>query len=127
MTKTDLTRFRSTLGLMYAELETGNRKREALVVETSPDELDRIQHASNRDEAMRMLERNTNRLGEVTEALQRIEEGKYGICAECDGSINPKRLAAIPWASLCVSCQETADNEHENDFSEMDTEFVLAA
>ncbi len=45
-------------------------------------------------------------LREVEEALARVKEGTYGICAECEEPISPKRLQALPWAKFCVRCQE---------------------
>lgn len=50
---------------------------------------------------------NTDRevLQQVDEALARIHRGKFGVCAECGTEINKKRLEAVPWAGLCVSCQ----------------------
>lgn len=42
----------------------------------------------------------------VEEALDRLEAGDYGACLSCDEPIAPKRLAAIPWARYCVTCQE---------------------
>jgi DnaK suppressor protein len=41
----------------------------------------------------------------IDEALERIELGTYGRCSECGKAIQEKRLSAVPWASLCVSCQ----------------------
>src|SRR5215467_610417 len=43
-------------------------------------------------------------LAEVQQALARIENGTYGICSNCGQQIPEKRLEAIPWASLCVTC-----------------------
>jgi len=45
-------------------------------------------------------------LREVEEALDRIDEGIYGECMDCDEPISTKRLEAIPWARYCISCQE---------------------
>jgi len=42
----------------------------------------------------------------VEEALDRLDSGDYGTCLSCDEPIAPKRLAAIPWARYCVTCQE---------------------
>jgi DnaK suppressor protein len=42
----------------------------------------------------------------VDEALQRIEDDEYGACQNCSNQIQPKRLAAIPWARYCLNCQE---------------------
>ena len=55
------------------------------------------------------LNRNTidmKLLREISDALDRVEHGSYGICAECQEPISAKRLDAVPWARYCVSCQE---------------------
>jgi len=127
MTKTELNAFRGALENRQTELGNGNRNREALAVETSPDELDRIQHASERDHAMRNLERNSNQLREVQDALQRMDAGVFGICAGCEGDINLKRLAAVPWASYCIVCQEAADRGQETTRIEMEPSLGMAA
>jgi len=44
-------------------------------------------------------------LYELDDALKRIEEGTYGICEDCKIAIAKKRLAAVPYARLCVKCQ----------------------
>jgi hypothetical protein len=59
MTKNELNAFARTLENRHSELKNGSRNREALAIETSPDELDRIQHASDRDYAMGSLERTS--------------------------------------------------------------------
>lgn len=40
----------------------------------------------------------------VKSALQRIEEGLYGHCSECDKAINPARLSALPYTTKCIHC-----------------------
>ena len=50
----------------------------------------------------------------ISGALARIRDGSYGFCLRCGQAISPERLAALPWAAVCVSCQEaTADDEHK--------------
>ena len=44
-------------------------------------------------------------LDEVTAALQRIDEGRYGMCEVCGKPIGAERLTAIPWARLCIDDQ----------------------
>jgi DnaK suppressor protein len=44
-------------------------------------------------------------LVEIDAALQRIEDGTYGICENCGKPIAPERLAAIPWTRLCIDDQ----------------------
>jgi DnaK suppressor protein len=109
MTPTKLNKFRRALENRAAELGSGGRHREALAIETSPDELDRIQQAGNHEFTMSNLERNYERLREVRMALRRIAAGTFGICIECEKNINPKRLAAVPWASSCIACQEAPE------------------
>ena len=101
--------FRRILEARQNELERGNRNREAMAIEASPDELDRIQHASEREYAMGECERDAARLREVRRALVRIHAGTFGVCESCEEDINPKRLAAVPWASFCIVCQEAIE------------------
>jgi DnaK suppressor protein len=101
--------YRQILEQLQMELVRETQGRDELAIETSPDSLDQIQHASERDYAMGALERRVERLREVRDALQRIQQQTYGICDECEESISPKRLAAIPWAPLCIKCQHSAD------------------
>ena len=42
----------------------------------------------------------------VNEALNRVEDGTFGVCVSCDNEIQQKRLEAVPWARHCISCQE---------------------
>ncbi len=51
---------------------------------------------------------NTDRqlLQRVTEALERIEAKSFGECVNCEEQVERKRLSAVPWAHLCLKCQE---------------------
>ena len=118
MTKIELNGFRRALEKKAAEIGSGNR--EGLAIETSSDELDRVQNANDRDYAMGNLERTSNRLSEVRAALERIGSRTFGICAGCDANINLKRLAAVPWTSYCIVCQEAADREQSPVRSEIE-------
>jgi len=52
----------------------------------------------------------------VETALGLLNQGEYGTCQECGDSINPKRLEAIPWTTMCIGCQELHDDpEGEKD------------
>jgi RNA polymerase-binding transcription factor DksA len=50
-------------------------------------------------------------LRQVRAALRRVRDGSFGTCIECEWAISPKRLAAVPWASRCIQCQEAADRD----------------
>jgi DnaK suppressor protein len=45
-------------------------------------------------------------LVQVKEALARFERGTYGICQQCRQEIDPARLEALPYANLCLRCQQ---------------------
>jgi DnaK suppressor protein len=47
-------------------------------------------------------------LAEIDAALQRIEDGTYGICEACGKPIGAERLSAIPWTRLCIDDQRRA-------------------
>lgn len=74
------------------------------------------------------LNRNTidmKLLREIGDALERIEQGSYGICMDCEEPISVKRLEAVPWARYCVTCQENiatraALGEPVDDYQEAD-------
>ncbi len=97
-----------------------------MAIETSPDELDRIQHAGDRDIAIDNLVRESTQLAEVRSALRRVNAGTFGFCVGCEEKINPRRLAAIPWASFCIVCQEGLDREKAL-WSDIDTSLDMAA
>ena len=56
-----------------------------------------------------------NRLGErllqIDDALDAIENGEYGICEECEELINEKRLLLMPFTRLCVRCQSEIERQ----------------
>ena len=49
---------------------------------------------------------------QVEEALRRMDEGIYEKCRSCGHKIPLARLKAIPWASLCIECQERQEADH---------------
>jgi len=85
------------------------RKRDGIEIEKSADQMDEIQYASERDLAIRNVDRESSLLRQVKAALRRIHDGSFGMCIECESAIGPKRLAAVPWAPRCIRCQESAD------------------
>jgi DnaK suppressor protein len=113
MTKHEVDRFRSILMAQVAELERFNRHREKITIERSADQLEEVQAAAERALAVCNLDREFNQLRNTRAALRRIEEGSFGTCQQCDEDINPKRLAAVPWASYCIRCQEAVDQNLE--------------
>jgi len=125
MTKTEVKKYKEILETKRRELEGNVRNREGIAIEKTPDALDEVQHAAERELAIRNLDRESNLLRNVRGALARIEEGTYGVCLHCEEDINPKRLNAVPWAPYCITCQEMADRRKE-EFNEEFDELLVA-
>jgi DnaK suppressor protein len=53
-----------------------------------------------------LLNMQIERLREVEDALDRLEEGTYGLCEECGAAVNLERLKILPFTTYCVQCQE---------------------
>ncbi len=51
----------------------------------------------------------------VNAALVRLDAGDYGICLGCGEAISARRLAAVPWAEYCVSCQQKQSESPEEE------------
>jgi DnaK suppressor protein len=88
--------------------------------ETLPDELTNVRdteeqsvHDFVQDVELALMEMKSETLKKIDEALQRLEEGTYGTCAECGNEVTEARLRALPFALLCISCQEQAEEQEE--------------
>jgi DnaK suppressor protein len=107
----DVSGFEEILERKAAELMGVLRKRDGITIEKSADQMDEIQYASERDLAIRNVDRDSALLRELKAALRRVHDGSFGICMECESAISPKRLAAVPWALRCIQCQDVADRD----------------
>jgi DnaK suppressor protein len=127
MTKTELNKFKKILEDKQDDIEQIVRNRDAITIEKSADALDEVQHASERELAIRNLDRESNMLRNVRGALRRIEDGSFGTCLHCEEEISPKRLNAVPWAAYCIHCQEQADRNRDESNDMFDDMLVNAA
>ena len=59
----------------------------------------------DRELGISLMEMRNKRRQLIDDALARLEDGTYGLCDDCGVEINEKRLAAVPFAKLCVACQ----------------------
>ena len=74
--------------------------------ELSPDFSDQASAESDMDFNLHMKERDGNLIVKIKAALERIEEGTYGICENCGEKISTERLKARPVTTLCISCKK---------------------
>ena len=68
--------------------------------------------SNEQDITLGLMESENEELQEIEEALERIDDGTFGICDECDKVIPKTRLNAIPWALLCVTCKSKEEEGH---------------
>jgi DnaK suppressor protein len=127
MTKSELNKYKNVLEDKQAELVQMLRNRDGIVIEKSADALDEVQYATERELAIRSLDRDSNLLRNVRGALGRIKEGNFGVCPHCEEEISPKRLAAVPWTTFCIQCQEIADRSQGDSADKLDELLVNAA
>ncbi len=99
--------------------------RESIHVHHAADPLDITQQAADREVAVQNLDRESTLARQLRSAIQRVDDGSYGVCLQCEEEIAPNRLKAIrlqceeeiapnrlkaiPWAEFCIRCQEQAD------------------
>ena len=62
------------------------------------------------DVELALMEMKSETLTKIDEAIQRLEDGRYGTCSECDTEISEARLKALPFATLCIHCQEQEES-----------------
>jgi len=125
MTQTEINKYKAMLEAKQAELSAGLRNREDIAIEKTPDAIDEVQLAGERELAIRNLDRESNLLRNVKGALVRIADGSYGVCMHCEEDIKIKRLDAVPWTKYCIKCQEAADR-HEFETETSDSLELLA-
>ena len=109
MSNNDFDLHKTILQTMLVTIAAGSGKRGYIAIQQSADSLDQTQFAAERDLTVSLLNRYTQMSRLVKGALLRMEDGTYGICPACEESISVKRLQAVPWAELCLRCQERSD------------------
>ena len=75
------------------------------------DLVDQAGDERDRELSLLLTGRDKEKLMAITEALEKINEGTYGICEECGEKIGQGRLKVMPLAKLCVSCQSKLEKE----------------
>ncbi len=77
---------------------------------TFSNEIDLASSLEGREMVFQLTSRDRNELRLIEDALFRINEGTYGACESCEKKISLKRLQIMPLTSLCIECQEAAEN-----------------
>ena len=58
-----------------------------------------------------LMEMESETLRQIDEAIQRLEDGTYGVCSACDETISEARLKALPFATVCRDCQAQREDD----------------
>jgi DnaK suppressor protein len=127
MTRTERNHFLTILSAQHDELTRTAGRRDGIAIERTADALDETQFAAQRELTTRGLERESQLLRNVRAAMDRIADGSYGTCLECEEEISQKRLNAVPWATRCITCQQAADQNPQSGFDSYDQFLPKAA
>lgn len=107
-----LLRQRENLLRQLEQQRGGDSRVEAASAHLGQSEDSHAQALSERELEMILDDRETAELDAIDAALQRIEEEKYGVCADCGDMISAARLLAAPHALRCISCQKQYERVH---------------
>lgn len=111
MNSKDTEYFRNLLNQRIAELrlEAGKTVENMDEDENFPDPTDRASMESNRNSILRIRDRERKLIFKIQEALQRLNDGEYGICEQCGEEIGIERLKARPVTTLCIGCKSSQE------------------
>ena len=70
--------------------------------------------AMEREKSLFLAQRGGDYLDYLGEALQRVENGTFGVCRVCGGEIGRARLEAVPTATQCIECKSKREKESQN-------------
>lgn len=74
--------------------------------EIAQDAADKAANSYTKEFLFHQSDDNHRLLQLIQDALNRMEDGSYGLCVECNEGVQQKRLDAVPWARHCKECQE---------------------
>jgi DnaK suppressor protein len=105
----DLQRYKRLLLTKLEELSATRGKAETVVPEAGSRQGDIADQANSETEAelqIRLHQTEGRLIRAIDEALVRVKQGTYGVCATCGNSISKARLNAVPWTHQCRNCKE---------------------
>ncbi len=78
-----------------------------------PDPTDRASLESDRNFELRIRDRERKLINKIREALERIDDGTFGLCESCEEPISPERLRARPVTTLCIDCKTEQERQEK--------------
>jgi DnaK suppressor protein len=115
MNQKDIAFFRNLLNQRVDELRSEAEKTvEGMDEEGNfPDPSDRATMEADRNSVLRIRDRERKLLFKIQEALQRLDNGEFGICEQCGEQIGIERLKARPVTTLCIDCKAIQEVEEK--------------
>lgn len=106
---------RAALAALQGKLTelTRRGRQERPIAERHPDAIDDALAIAEMNRTAEDRERDSRLIHQIKTALDAIASGTYGTCEDCDETIKPKRLEAVPWALKCVRCAEKAERREQ--------------
>jgi len=80
---------------------------------TFPDPIDRAMTESSTTIELRKRDRERKLISKIQKAIQKTEDGTYGVCEICEDEITEDRLTVRPETTLCISCKEEQEKEEK--------------
>ena len=77
------------------------------------DHTDRASMETDRNFLLRIRDRERKLISKIDKAIERVEDGTFGLCDECGEGIEFKRLEARPVATLCVECKTRQEEDEK--------------
>jgi len=117
MNKKDLAYFRNKLEDMSSNILTEAEKTISDMTDHTdnyPDPTDRASAESDRSFELRIRDRERKLLNKIKEAIERIDNGSYGICDDCGDDIAKERLEARPVTTFCIDCKTRQEQEEKS-------------
>jgi DnaK suppressor protein len=115
MRKAFLKKMRDTLTAqkqqILEQLDEEFREGKEGALDEGMDTYDLASEERNREINLILSDRDREKLQAIEDALERIDEGAYGICEMCEEEIAPERLEALPFTRLCITCQGEIEKE----------------
>jgi DnaK suppressor protein len=116
MDKKNLADFKTLLQRQMDELlhDAGKTVSEMTEENTNfPDPTDRASLESDRNFELRIRDRERKLIKKIREALERLDDGQFGLCESCEEEISVERLRGRPVTTLCIDCKTEQERQEK--------------
>ncbi len=110
MDQIELSYFKNLFRDMLKNIEVGKVKLE----KRGGDSIDIVNDERDNNMVLKMQGRKQFYSKKISQAMVRIDDGSFGYCQDCEGSIEKRRLMARPMATRCISCKEEQERDEKH-------------